>query len=43
MIEIICLLLYIVGIVVLGIVLILMGEEVGVEMFYRTFGYLVGF
>lgn len=20
-----------------------MGEEVGVEMFYRTFGYLVGF
>lgn len=32
-----------VGIVVLGIVLILMGEEVGVEMFYRTFGYLVGF
>lgn len=42
-IEIICLLLYIAGIAVLGIALISMGEEVGAEMSYRTFGHLVGF
>lgn len=31
------------GIAVLGIALISMGEEVGAEMSYRTFGHLVGF
>lgn len=34
---------YIAGIAVLGIALISMGEEVGAEMSYRTFGHLVGF